>query len=125
MTSSRSSTSCRGLMPLRRWADAPGARRAVPMYPDSNATFVLGDAARIRGSACSAKTVEGDESYPNLHAIPGPVEAVVIGTRPDSAEATVRESIDLGIWQVWMHGPRQKVIRVRPGRVEGKTLGEQ
>ena len=47
--------------------------------------------------------VEGDHSYPNLGAIPGGVEAVVIGTRPDRALDTVRECESLGIKDVWMH----------------------
>lgn len=47
--------------------------------------------------------VEGDRSYPNLAAIPGGVEAVVIGTRPDRALDTVRECESLGIKDVWMH----------------------
>lgn len=42
-------------------------------------------------------------SYPNLAAIPGGVEAVVIGTRPERALGTVRECESLGITQVWMH----------------------
>jgi hypothetical protein len=50
--------------------------------------------------------VEGDRSYHDLKSIPGGVEAVVIGTRPDIAEDTMRECADLGITQVWMHrGP--------------------
>ncbi len=51
----------------------------------------------------NAASVEGEPAYPNLAAIPGGVEAVVIATRPEHAEATVREAIDLGISQVWMH----------------------
>ena len=51
-----------------------------------------------------AETVEGDPCYPTLSDIPGGVEAVVIGTRPSHAEDTVRECIDLGVKQVWMHG---------------------
>jgi predicted CoA-binding protein len=47
--------------------------------------------------------VEGDKAYPNLHAIPGGVGAVVIATRPETAEATMRECADLGITHVWMH----------------------
>jgi predicted CoA-binding protein len=47
--------------------------------------------------------VEGDPCYPSLGAIPGGVDAVVIGTRPETAEATVRECADLGIRHVWMH----------------------
>lgn len=51
----------------------------------------------------NSPTVEGDPTYPDLASIPGGVEAVVIGTRPDHAEATMREAIDLGIHHVWMH----------------------
>ncbi|NTW40662.1 MAG: CoA-binding protein [Cellulomonadaceae bacterium] len=51
-----------------------------------------------------AEQVEGDACYPDLTAIPGGVEAVVIGTRPDHAEATMREAVGLGITRVWMHG---------------------
>jgi hypothetical protein len=51
-------------------------------------------------------TVEGDTSYPDLKSIPGGVEGVVIGTRPEIAEDTVRECAELGIKHVWMHrGP--------------------
>ena len=51
----------------------------------------------------SAETVEGDRCYPNLAAIPGGVGAVVIATRPDHADGTMREAVDLGITHVWMH----------------------
>ena len=54
----------------------------------------------------NADRVEGDTCYPDLKSVPGDVEAVVIGTRPDLAETTMRECVDLGIEQVWMHrGP--------------------
>jgi uncharacterized protein len=54
----------------------------------------------------NAQTVEGDPCYRDLKSIPGGVEAVVIGTRPERAEATVRECAELGIKHVWMHrGP--------------------
>jgi predicted CoA-binding protein len=51
----------------------------------------------------NADEVEGDRSYHSLAAIPGGVEAVVIATRPESAEMTMRECADLGIKHVWMH----------------------
>ena len=41
----------------------------------------------------NAQTAEGDPCFPNLAAIPDGVEAVVIGTQPAHAEATVRELI--------------------------------
>jgi hypothetical protein len=54
----------------------------------------------------NADVVEGDLCYQDLKSIPGGVEAVVIGTRPEIAEDTMRECADLGITQVWMHrGP--------------------
>jgi predicted CoA-binding protein len=54
----------------------------------------------------NAERVEGDKSYPDLRSIPGGVQAVVIGTRPERALATVRECAELGIKYVWMHrGP--------------------
>jgi uncharacterized protein len=51
----------------------------------------------------NADAVEGDRAYPTIAAIPGGVEAVVIGTDPDHADATVQECVDLGIRHVWMH----------------------
>ena len=54
----------------------------------------------------NADEVEGDRSYPDLKSIPGGVEAVVIGTRPELAEHTMHECAELGIKHVWMHrGP--------------------
>jgi len=51
----------------------------------------------------NAREVEGDPCYPDLRSIPGGVGAVVIGTRPERAEATVHECAELGIKHVWMH----------------------
>ena len=54
----------------------------------------------------NAGEVEGDPAYHDLRSIPGGVEAVVIGTRPEIAEQTMRECAELGIKNVWMHrGP--------------------
>ncbi len=51
----------------------------------------------------NADSVEGDSCHPSVGSIPGGVDAVVIGTRPDHAEDTMRECADLGVKQVWMH----------------------
>jgi predicted CoA-binding protein len=51
----------------------------------------------------NADRVEGDPCFHDLRSIPGGVDAVVIGTRPEAAEATMRECADLGIKHVWMH----------------------
>jgi len=50
-----------------------------------------------------AEEVEGDAAYADLRSIPGGIEAVVIATRPEYADATMRECVELGIEHVWMH----------------------
>ena len=80
----------------------------VSRTPGSHGSNVVYQRLRERGYdvyAVNPNTaqVEGDPAYPDLASIPGGVEAVVIGTRPDRAEATVRECVRLGITRVWMH----------------------
>jgi predicted CoA-binding protein len=54
----------------------------------------------------NADEVEGDRCYHDLRSIPGGVDAVVIATRPETADATMHECAALGIKHVWMHrGP--------------------
>jgi predicted CoA-binding protein len=54
----------------------------------------------------NADEVEGDRCYHDLRSIPGGVDGVVIGTRPEIADETMRECAELGIGHVWMHrGP--------------------
>jgi predicted CoA-binding protein len=54
----------------------------------------------------NAAEVEGDTCYPDLASIPVGVDAVVIATRPEHADATMAECADLCIEHVWMHrGP--------------------
>ena len=70
--------------------------------------------------------VEGDRSYQNLKSIPGGVQAVVIGTRPEIAEDTMRECAELGIKHVWMHrgpgGGSVSAAATRYGRQHGITV---
>jgi len=74
----------------------------------------------------NAPEVEGDPCYRDLKSIPGGVEAVVIGTRPDRAEATVRECAELGIKHVWMHhgagGSSVSAAATAYGRQHGITV---
>jgi predicted CoA-binding protein len=53
-----------------------------------------------------ADEIEGDRCFHDLGSIPNGVDAVVIATRPETAEETMRECAALGIRHVWMHrGP--------------------
>ena len=74
----------------------------------------------------NAQVVEGDQAYPDLRSIPGGVDAVVIGTRPERAEETMREAAELGIKHVWMHrGPGAGSVSeaaTRYGRENGITV---
>lgn len=51
----------------------------------------------------NAQKVAGEPCYPNLKAIPGPVDGVVIVTKPKHTETIVQECSELGIHHVWMH----------------------
>ena len=74
----------------------------------------------------NADVVEGDLCYHDLKSVPGSVEAVLIGTRPEIAEATMRECVDLGIGYVWMHhGPGASSVSATAtqyGRQHGITV---
>jgi len=50
-----------------------------------------------------ATEIAGKSSYPTVAAIPGGVEAIVIGTAPSHALGTMKEAVDLGVRHVWMH----------------------
>lgn len=51
----------------------------------------------------STDRVEGDPCYPNLGAVPGEVDGVVIATHPQVTDQIVHECAQLGISRVWMH----------------------
>jgi predicted CoA-binding protein len=96
-------------------ADFLGHKRiavtGVSRSPKSHGSNFMYQRLRDRGYVVfavnpNADQVEGDPCYHDLKSIPGGVEAVVIGTRPEIAEDTMRECADLGIEHVWMHrGP--------------------
>ena len=83
----------------------------VSRHPKGHGSNVVYGRLRGRGYEVfavnpNADEVEGDRCYHDLRSIPGGVDAVVIGTRPETAEKTMRECAELGIKQVWMHrGP--------------------
>jgi predicted CoA-binding protein len=74
----------------------------------------------------NATEVEGDRCYSSLGSIPGGVDAVVIGTRPERAEDTVHECAELGIKHVWMHwgsgGSSVSEAATEYGRQHGITV---
>jgi uncharacterized protein len=93
----------------------------VSRQPQNHGSNVVYRRLRERGYEVfavnpNADEVEGDRSYHDLGSIPGGVEAVVIGTRPETAEDTMRECAELGIEHVWMHrGPGAEAFpRPRP-----------
>lgn len=80
----------------------------VSRHPENHGGNVVYKRLRDRGYEVfavnpNADQVEGDRAYHDLRSIPGGVDAVVIATRPEIAEATMRECAELGIRHVWMH----------------------
>lgn len=100
-------------MDIRQAADEfLGCRRiavtGVSRNPTNHGGNVVYQRLRERGYDVfavnpNADTVEGDPCYLDLKSIPGGVDAVVIATRPSLADQTMRECVELGIGQVWMH----------------------
>lgn len=71
----------------------------------------------------NADEVEGDPCYHDLKSVPGGVEAVMIGTRPEAADATMSECAELGIRHVWMHrGPGAGSVS-KSASATGRELG--
>jgi uncharacterized protein len=83
----------------------------VSRQPKNHGSNIVYQRLRERGYEVfavnpNADEVQGDPCYHDLRAIPGGVDAVVIATKPEIAEDTMRECADLGIKHVWMHrGP--------------------
>lgn len=101
------------MVDIRQAADEFLANRRVAVTgvsrtPASHGANIVYQRLRDRGYEVfpvnpNADTVEGDQCWMDLKSIPGGVDAVVIGTRPSIAEDTMRECVELGIRQVWMH----------------------
>lgn len=105
----------------------------VSHKPEGHGSNVVYQRLRERGYEVFAinphrSEVEGDPCYPNLASVPGGVEAVVIGTRPEHAEGTIRECAELGIGHVWMHrsvgGGSVSHEAAETGRRHGMTVIE-
>ena len=92
----------------------------VSRTPGSHGSNVVYKRLRERGYDVfavnpNAETVEGDPAYHDLHAIPGGVEAVVIGTRPERAGEAMQERASRAAWQYSRRRrPRTPPRRLRP-----------
>lgn len=80
----------------------------VSRTPGSHGSNVVHDRLVERGYEVfpvnpNATEIDGKPAYPSLAAIPGGVEAVVIGTAPGRALDTMKEAVELGVGHVWMH----------------------
>ena len=80
----------------------------VSRTPGNHGSNVVYQRLRERGYQVYAVNpntdeVEGDHCFHDLKSIPGGVDWVVIGTKPETADSTMRECAELGIKRVWMH----------------------
>jgi predicted CoA-binding protein len=71
----------------------------------------------------NADEVEGDRCYPDVGAVPGGVDGVVVATPPDASERVVEQCADAGVARVWLHrgiGPGSLTdAAVASGRARG------
>jgi predicted CoA-binding protein len=104
----------------------------VSRHPSNHGANVVYKRLRDRGYRVfavnpNADEVEGDPCFHDLKAVPDGVDWVVIGTRPEAADATMHECVDIGITRVWMHQPAFGAGSVSPsatefGRQHGVTV---
>jgi predicted CoA-binding protein len=102
-----------GMVPIKQAASEFLAHKRIAVTgvsrtPQGHGSNVVYQRLRDRGYEVTAinpnaDEVDGDRCYHDLKSVPGGVEAVVIGTRPELAEVTMRECVELGIRYVWMH----------------------
>lgn len=101
---------------MQKTKDAAGAFLAnrriavtgVSRNPEGHGSNIVYQRLRERGYEVfavnpNADSVEGDPCFHDLTSIPGGVDAVVIGTRPEHADTAMQEAARLGITHVWMH----------------------
>lgn len=105
----------------------------VSRHPETHGANVVYRRLRDRGYEVfavnpNADEVEGDPCYLDLKSIPGGVDAVVIATSPEHADSTMREAVDLGVCDVWMHrsfgGGSVSAEAAEYGRDHGVTVIE-
>lgn len=61
----------------------------------------------------SHDTVEGDPCYPNLAALPKPVDGIVVVVPPKETEQIVREADAAGIKRVWLQQGAESAAAIR------------
>lgn len=67
----------------------------------------------------NAQTVMGDKAYPNLSALPEPVQSVSIITPPAVTNKIVDEAIKLGVRNLWMQPGAESAQSVRKAKEAG------
>jgi predicted CoA-binding protein len=73
----------------------------------------------------NATMVEGVACYPNLAAIPGPIDGVVVATHPGVAADVVRQCAARGVPRVWFHRSFGQGSVSDDAIREGQALGLQ
>ena len=63
-------------------------------------------------------TFQGERCYPDLKSVPGPIDGVVIVTKPENTELIVRECSEARVPRVWMHQSLGGGTSVSPAAVE-------
>jgi hypothetical protein len=82
-----------------------GVSRSESAHPSANLIYrkLKRDGHEVFAVNPNADVFDGDPCYPDLSAIPGGVDGVVVVTRPELTEAIVRQCDAAGVRRVWMH----------------------
>jgi len=69
-----------------------------------------------------AETIDGERCYPNLNALPKPVDGVVIAVPPSQTEKVVQEASKAGIRRIWMQQGSGSDVAIRFCEEQGITV---
>ena len=70
----------------------------------------------------SAAEIEGDPCYPDLDALPEPVDALILETPKAQTTAWVEKAADAGVQNVWIHQGRDTPEALAIGEERGLQL---
>lgn len=70
----------------------------------------------------SATEIEGETAYPDLQALPEPVEAVIIETPKQDTAGWVQKAADAGVKDVWIHQSADTPEALAIGEAQGLKL---
>lgn len=107
-----SSSACQEFLNLHTIA-VVGVSRSGHKYSNLAYRQLQARGYRVFPVNAQAQTIGGEPCYPNLRALPEPVEGVLLFVPPEETERVVKEAVALGIRHIWMQPGAESEAAIR------------